>query len=118
MRDSAKQRKLGTAAVALVAVLAACAEPSLDEELRAFVDATVAAAENRETGYFRGIVADSYIDGGGNQRDRVIDLIRGYFFLNNRIDVEADVVEAEWNGPDSVRVVLLAASRASLSARS
>ena len=106
MRDSAKQRKLGSAGAILALVLAACAEPSLDEELQAFIDETVAAAEGRDTGYFRGIVADSYIDGRGSQRDDTIDLIRAYFLLNNRIDVEADIVDAEWTGTDSVRVVL------------
>lgn len=86
--------------------LLSCAEPDPDAELHRFVDATVDAAQARDTGYFRGIVAESYYDAKGNDRARVIDLIRGFFLINSRIDAQATIAGIEWSGNDSARVVL------------
>ena len=90
----------------VLAGLLSCSEPAPDAQLRQFVDETVEAVEARDTGYFRRVVAESYYDTGGNDRDRVIDLIRGFFLLNARIDARATIVGIEWSGSDSANVVL------------
>lgn len=106
MRHSVKpSTRWRPAAVALIGLIA-CSEPDLDGQLQRFVTETVSAANARDTGYFRGIVADSYVDASGNDRDRIIDLIRGFFFVNAQIEANADIVSVEWSGTESARLVL------------
>lgn len=66
------------------------------------------AAESRDTGHFRGLVADSYVDARGNDRERLIDLIRGYFFTHPSIDVFTRIESVELSGEDAADVVVLA----------
>lgn len=90
----------------VLAGLLSCSNPAPDAELRQFVDETVMAVQARDTGYFRGIIAESYYDTAGSDRDRVIDLIRGFFLINARIDAQATIVEIEWSGSESAHLVL------------
>ena len=106
MRTSVMRDTAGRLMPIVLIGLNACAEPNADVELRRFVDDAVAAAEARDTGHFRDIVADSYIDAQGNDRGRAIDLVRGFFLVNARIDATADVVAIEWSGSESARLVL------------
>lgn len=107
MRHSVKTSTRWCAAAGAIG-LVACAEPNLDVEIQRFVDETVAAASARDTGYFRGVVADSYVDSRGNDRDRVIDMIRGFFLVNSRIDAAAEIVSVQWSGTESARLVVAA----------
>jgi len=90
----------------LLCAVAACGEADRDAELRAFVEAAVAAAQARDTGHFRGIVASSYIDDRGLDRERTIDLIRAFFFVNPTIEADADIERIVWDGTDSARVMI------------
>ena len=92
----------------LIVGLSACAERNPDEELQRFVEATAEATGERDTGYFRGIIADSYIDFRGNDRDRAIELIRGFFLLNSQIEADARIIDVEWNGTESARMTVAA----------
>lgn len=86
--------------------LLACGERNLDDELRRFVEATLGATEARDTGYFRDIVAESYVDSRGNDRDHIIDLVRGFFLVNAQIEAAATIVDVVWDGAESARLVL------------
>jgi len=94
----------------LIAALAlgACGGEEPEASLQRLIAAAEAAAEARDTGYFRDLIAASYVDSRGNDRDRLIDAIRGYFFTNPRIDVVTRIEETELLGRDAARVVLLA----------
>ena len=97
--------------VALLAValaLAACAREDPEASLARVIASAEAAAEARDTGYFRALIAPSYADHRGNDRDRLIDVIRGYFFANPRVDVVTRIEETELLGDDAARIVVLA----------
>jgi hypothetical protein len=90
----------------ILAGLSSCAPPDPDASLRRFVDEAALAAQARDTGYFRDVVAASYYDASGNDRERIIDLIRGFFLINSRIEAQATIVGIEWSGTESARVTL------------
>ena len=92
----------------VMAGVCACAESDPDEELQRFVEATAQATSERDTGYFRRVIAASYVDFRGNHRDRAIDMIRGFFLVNPRIEANARIVEVEWSGTQSARLTIAA----------
>ena len=94
------------AAVALICIASACTETDRDAEMRAFVQAAVAAAEARDTGHFRSIVASSYLDDRGADRDRAIDTVRAFFLINPQVEAEADIDSVVWDGTESARLTL------------
>jgi hypothetical protein len=96
------------AVLAAALAVGACAADDPEATLVALIESAEAAAEARDTGYFRDLIAASYTDSRGNDRDRIIDVIRGYFFTNPRIDVVTRIEETELLGQDAARVVMLA----------
>jgi len=64
------------------------------------------AAESRNTGFFRGVIAESYRDPRGNDRERIITGIRGFFLANAKIEAIVRVTEVRLDGLASARVVL------------
>jgi hypothetical protein len=93
--------------IALIA-LGACGGEDPESSLQRLIESAEAAAEARDTGFFRGLIAESYADSRGNDRDRIIDVVRGYFFTHQRIDVVTRIEETQLLGQDAARVVLLA----------
>lgn len=96
------------AALAVALALAACGGVDPEASLARVVESAEAAAEARDTGHFRALIAPSYADRRGNDRDRLIDVIRGYFFTNPRVDVVTRIEATELLGDDAARIVLLA----------
>lgn len=95
-------RALILAAVAL----SGCAAENPDAELRELIAAMEEAVEARDTGFFRGVIADSYRDTRGNDRQRLIDAIRGFFLTNPRIEAVVRVSEVRLDGAASAEVVV------------
>ena len=91
MRHSLKRNTRETAATLVAIWLTACAAQDPDEELRSFVEDATVAVEERDTGFFRGVVAESFIDAQGNDREQVINMIRAFFLLNTEIEAEVDI---------------------------
>ena len=79
-------RILFTAAL-LVSVVSGCGGPSSapEEELRAWVATGIEAAQNKERRELMGMVAKSYVDARGNERDDIDSMLRVYFLRQNRI---------------------------------
>jgi hypothetical protein len=73
--------------MAAVLLLAACGEPPTapEEELRAWVEAGVEAAENKQRRALVDMMSSAYTDSRGNERDDVDKLLRAYFFRQDRI---------------------------------
>ena len=94
--------------LALVLLQSACAVEDPEPALAQLIATAEAAAESRDTSFFRGLVAESYIDNHGNDRDRLIDSIRGYFLVNQDVDVVTRVESIELHGLDAAEVVVLA----------
>jgi len=88
--------------------VSACGVDDPDAALAALVADAEAAAEARDTGHFRALIAASYADGRGYDRDRLIDVIRGYFFTNSDIEVVTHIEEVELFGDDAARLVVIA----------
>jgi len=92
----------------LVPILAACGSADSASELRELIETTEIAAEERQTSYFRGLLADRYTDGGGNDRERMIDIIRGYFLTHQSLEIVLRIESIELIGTDVAEVSLLA----------
>lgn len=92
----------------LLTILIACGSEDPNSELRELIERTEIAAEERETGHFRRLLSDSYIDVRGNDRDRMIDIIRGYFLTHQSLEVVTRIESIVLNGTDAAEVSLLA----------
>jgi len=84
----------------------ACAADDPDAELRELVAAATAAAEARDTGHFRALLSDAYVDSSGRRKQDLTDLIRGYFFVTSDIDVVNRIQQVTLNGDDAAEIVL------------
>jgi len=63
-----------------------------------------AAAEARNGGFFRDLIAPSYRDSRGNDRDQMLNLIRGYFLAHSSIEVVMTIDEIVLEGADAARI--------------
>ncbi len=95
--------------LAATAVLAGgCSAQDPATAIEQLIEETEVAAESRDTGHFRRLIADSYVDARGNDREQLINLIRGYFLANQSIDVLSRIEAVELSGDDAAEVVVLA----------
>lgn len=95
--------------LAAFAVLACgCSAEDPATVIEQLIEATESAAESRDTGHFRGLIADSYVDSRSNDRERLINLVRGYFLAHQSIDVLTRIESVELRGEDAAEVVVLA----------
>ncbi len=94
--------------VLLAVAVAACSPPDREAEVREFLADAVAAAEARDTGFFRAHIAESYADGRGRRRDDVINFVRGMFLTNPSIEVVSRIESIELDGDDFAVAVLQA----------
>ena len=85
---------------------AACSSADPDEEIAALIAAAEAAAEARDTGHFRSLISDDYVDANGRRKQQLIDMIRGYFFVNSSVEVVNRIEEVTLAGDDAAEVVL------------
>jgi len=85
-----------------------CSESDPERQIRERIAAAVAAAEARDTGFFRDLIAESFVDQRGNDRQSMLNLVRAQFFLNQRIDVISRVQTISLEGDDAARTVLAA----------
>ena len=100
-------RRLLIAAVAAGCI--SCSAGDDDEaELRLLVESAEVAAEERQTGYFRSLLADSYADNRGNNHERMIDIFRGYFLMHPSLEIVTRINTIELMGSDAAEISLLA----------
>jgi hypothetical protein len=95
-----------TLVIAATVLAAACGRADPDKELRTLVDDMETAVEARDTAFFRGLIAASYRDDHGNDRERLINAIRGFFLTNPRIEAIVRIDDVRVNAPDSADIVL------------
>lgn len=76
-------------------VLGACGESASvpEEELRAWVADGVEAAREKERRRLVGMIASSYADARGNERDDIENLLRVYFLRMNNIKLLSTIEE-------------------------
>ena len=82
-----RYRRMLFTAGTVALMLGACGDPPTapEEELRAWVAAGVEAAENEERRALIDMISPSYTDGRGYDRDGIDNLLRAYFFRQDRI---------------------------------
>ena len=77
------------------AALSGCSEQRSvpEQELRAWVDEGIEAAEGKERRQLIGMVSPAYADGRGNERSDIEKLLRVYIVRQNRIVLLPDIEE-------------------------
>jgi hypothetical protein len=92
-----------------IAATAGCGRADPHTELRQVIAAAEAAAEERDGGYFRELLSPAYGDARGNDRDALLNLVRGYLLAHSNIEIISTIDEIELQGADAARLVLRAA---------
>ncbi len=93
---------------AFAMLLVGCGEaPSApEEELRAWVDAGVEAAEAKERRKLMGMVSDAYADARGNEASDIENLLRVYFFRQHKIGLLTKIEEITVYDDTAARIVM------------
>ena len=89
-------------------VVAGCTDSDPERDLRERIDAAVTAAEARNTGFFRDLIAPGFVDQRGNDRDAIVALVRGQFLIHSKISVMSRVQDIVIAGDDAAETVLVA----------
>ncbi len=66
------------------------------------------AAEARDTGFFRDLIAGRYRDQRGNDRQGILNLLRGQFLMHQRIGVISRIVQVSLLSEDAAETVIVA----------
>jgi hypothetical protein len=94
------------AALSLVVLGAGCSAADPEAEIRALLVAAEQAAEARDTGFFRGLIGAGYRDARGNDREQLVNLVRGLFIANQRVEIVSRIDAVEIEGTDAARAVV------------
>jgi hypothetical protein len=97
---------LGLSVASLAAVLAGCGGETPEAEIRSLVAAAEEAAEARDTGFFRDLIAPGYVDPKGQHRDDLIDLLRAHFLVNRDLEILNRIDDIRLSGDEAAEVVL------------
>ena len=97
-------------AIALIGTLCACGGPANEtgpeEEVRAWLAQGVAAAENKERRALVAMISPAYADARGNDRDRIDNIIRAYFFRMNSVELLPAVEEITIIGETAAKLLV------------
>jgi hypothetical protein len=83
-----------------------CSSSDPEAEIRALLTAAEQSAEARDTGFFRAIIGSAYRDSRGNDRDQTVNLLRGLFVANQKIEIVSRIDSVELQGADAARAVV------------
>jgi hypothetical protein len=86
----------------------ACGTVDPTDAIRARLADAAQAAEARDTGFFRDLLAAGYRDDRGNDRAAAIALVRGFFLANQKVEIVSRVEEVTLEGTDAARAVVQA----------
>jgi hypothetical protein len=101
-----KLARLGPLALSATLLGTSCGNDDPEREIRATVAAAAAAVESRDVGFFRDFVATAYHDSRGNDREQLLNLVRGYFIAHQRIAIVSRVEEVRLEGSDAAHAVV------------
>ncbi len=96
------------AALATAVAFGGCGGTDPNAELKELIAAAETAAEERDGGFFRDLIAPSYQDTRGRDRDELLNSIRGYLLAHSNIEIITHVDEIVIEGADAARVVVRA----------
>jgi len=88
-------------------LLAACGPASTPEdEVRALIDQAETAAEARDAGALRALVADDYRDGDGRGADDIRRYVQGYLIAHQSIHLITRVDSIEIEGAEAAHALV------------
>jgi hypothetical protein len=98
----------GILAGILFALVSACSGPTTgpEEQLRDWLQRGVAAAEAKERRVLVGMISPAYADARGNDRDRVENLLRAYFYRMNSIELLTAIKEINVIGDSAAEILI------------
>lgn len=95
-------------AALLTTALTGCSTSDPEAEIRELLAAAEQAAEARDTGFFRDLIGTSYRDARGNDREQLVNLVRGLFIANQRVEIASRIDAVELEGADAARAIVYA----------
>jgi hypothetical protein len=101
--------RLGPLAAAAALLVTGCSPDDPEAEIRAVLAAAETAAEARDTGFFRDLIGDGYRDERGNDREQILNRLRGYFLTHQRIEIVSRVEAIRLDGPGVADAIVHAA---------
>ncbi len=101
-----KLARLGPLALSSALLATSCSTNDPVAEIRATLAAAEAAAEARDAGFFRDFVGAGYRDSRGNDREQLLNLVRGYFIAHQRIEIVSRIDEIRLEGSDAAHAVV------------
>ena len=104
-----KIARLGPLAAAAAVLATGCSQHDPEAAIRAVLAAAETAAEARDTGFFRDFVGAGYRDTRGNDREQIINMLRGYFLTNQKVEIVSRVDEIRLDGAGAAKAVVHAA---------
>jgi len=100
-------RELIVVGVAL-GVLAGCSSQDPESALARLIADAEVAAEAGDNGFFRSVISQRYADPRGNDRDRLLGMLRAYFLSHESIEMVSRVESIQINGESAGEIVLFA----------
>ena len=101
-----KLARLGLLVLSSVLTTTSCSTGDPEAEIRATLAAAQAAAEARDLGFFRDFVGSGYRDARGNDREQLLNTLRGLFIAHQRIEIVSRIDEIRLEGADAARAVV------------
>jgi len=94
---------------ALVVAAGCQGDANPEDQVRGFIADAVEAAERRDVGALRGLIASDYADGRGNDKAALVNYCRFLILQHQTLRVFADVEQIELLSPVWARATLRAA---------
>jgi hypothetical protein len=101
-----KLARLGPLVLSAVLATTSCSASDPEAEIRATLAAAQAAAEARDLGFFRDFVGSGYRDAEGNDREQLLNMLRGLFVTHQKIEIVSRIDEIRLEGADAARAVV------------
>lgn len=103
--------RVGTVCVVLTLVLVGCGGAVSDPEkaVRALIEQAEMAAEQRQSGVLKEMIADDYRDGRGWDRRQVARVVHGILLRRRQVNLFTVIREVRVIEPTQVRAVVLVA---------
>jgi hypothetical protein len=94
--------------VMLTGWLGACSKQATPESrIIALIEEGELAAEDRNLGFFRDVIAQDYIDAKGLSRDAFLRMLAGYFYRNRTIHLISRTEDVVVEDSESARAVII-----------
>jgi len=92
----------------LAIVVGGCGGSDPEQALRSRIESAVVAAESRDTGFFRDLIAPGFQDQRGNDRQSLLNMLRGQFLINQQVEVISRIQSITILGDDAAETVIAA----------